>query len=472
VSEVKQNFRVLAVDDDEDILNTYYQYLECIEDDSDSILEIEKLISENSVLLQEESQDKNKRDCFKLSAVTSGELAIEKVKQAIAIDESFFVALIDMRMPPGIDGAETAQRLRQIDPNIYIIIVTAYSDIDPAYLNSRLQHSFLYMRKPFNVEELVQACRTFQQAWHKDRIIDKSLEIERKLNRQEQQSAKLAGAQEISNSILHNMGNSLSSIDHISNKIEESVNGMDRLPKVFSHFIAELSAIEDDKEKFVRMEAQYGELSRWVEQEVGNNLKQQCTNLNGVVHHVIEVLHTHRRNSGSGEICDELQLQEIVDDTLLVLEIYTNNRRIELAVEIDGVDSPLQWPRNSMVQLIVNLLKNSFESIEEEMARRIESGAEYQPSISIAAFYINAEKSGKMVSIVIKDNGAGVSAEMVDKLFSYGETSKQKGSGIGLHWSRKQLQSYGGNVELESAGDGKGATVTLIIPTVINIKVE
>jgi nitrogen fixation/metabolism regulation signal transduction histidine kinase len=61
---------------------------------------------------------------------------------------------------------------------------------------------------------------------------------------------------------------------------------------------------------------------------------------------------------------------------------------------------------------------------------------------------------------------------MVDKLFSYGETSKQKGSGIGLHWSRKQLQSYGGNVELESAGDGKGATVTLIIPTVINIKVE
>ena len=83
MSEVKQNFRVLAVDDDEDILNTYYQYLECIEDDSDSILEIEKLISENSVLLQEESQDKNKRDCFKLSAVTSGEIGRASCRERV-----------------------------------------------------------------------------------------------------------------------------------------------------------------------------------------------------------------------------------------------------------------------------------------------------------------------------------------------------------------------------------------------------
>jgi len=66
------------------------------------------------------------------------------------------VAFIDMRMPPGISGLETAKELRKLDQRIYIVVVSAYSDTSIKEIKRILNYGVLYIDKPFNVDELKQ----------------------------------------------------------------------------------------------------------------------------------------------------------------------------------------------------------------------------------------------------------------------------------------------------------------------------
>ena len=59
------------------------------------------------------------------------EAAVTAVRDSMAADEPFAVAFLDMRMPPGPDGVWAAQRIRELDPAIEIVMCTAYSDVHP-----------------------------------------------------------------------------------------------------------------------------------------------------------------------------------------------------------------------------------------------------------------------------------------------------------------------------------------------------
>ena len=72
--------------------------------------------------------------------------------------QSFDVVFLDMRMPPGPDGAWAAAAIRAMDPNIDIVIVTAYSDADPEDLSARIPpaEKLFYLQKPFHAHEVRQ----------------------------------------------------------------------------------------------------------------------------------------------------------------------------------------------------------------------------------------------------------------------------------------------------------------------------
>jgi DNA-binding NtrC family response regulator len=61
------------------------------------------------------------------------EAAVAAVRNAIAADDPFAVAFLDMRMPPGPDGVWAAGRIRELDPAIEIVMCTAFSDVDAAW---------------------------------------------------------------------------------------------------------------------------------------------------------------------------------------------------------------------------------------------------------------------------------------------------------------------------------------------------
>jgi len=98
---------------------------------------------------------------------------VEAVAAGLARGERFAVAFIDVRMPPGIDGKETAKRIRALDPDINLVIVTGFSDFSPLEI-SRVAgpaDKIFYIAKPFQAEEVVQTATALAHRWEADRAL-------------------------------------------------------------------------------------------------------------------------------------------------------------------------------------------------------------------------------------------------------------------------------------------------------------
>ncbi|QDS87682.1 Cyclic di-GMP phosphodiesterase Gmr [Rosistilla ulvae] len=102
---------------------------------------------------------------FELTHALQGVQAVELTSQAIAANNPFEVAFVDMRMPPGIDGLETIVRLWQVDPSLQVIICTAFSDYSWPQIIERLGHrdNLLFVKKPFASEEVLQLAMAMTQ---------------------------------------------------------------------------------------------------------------------------------------------------------------------------------------------------------------------------------------------------------------------------------------------------------------------
>lgn len=85
--------------------------------------------------------------------VTQGLEALRLFEERAAAGSPFDLALLDMRMPPGIDGLETALGLREQAPDLPIIFFTAYSDHKDEHLEEQVGGNFCLLRKP--IEEAV-----------------------------------------------------------------------------------------------------------------------------------------------------------------------------------------------------------------------------------------------------------------------------------------------------------------------------
>ncbi len=107
---------------------------------------------------------------FALSHAMQGLDGVGEVERALAEGNPFAVAFIDIRMPPGIDGRETAKRIRALDPDINLVIVTGYSDFSPIEIAKVAgpADKIFYIAKPFEVDEIVQTATALAKRWQID----------------------------------------------------------------------------------------------------------------------------------------------------------------------------------------------------------------------------------------------------------------------------------------------------------------
>ena len=108
---------------------------------------------------------------FELLHAESGEEAYRKVKETKHLGNPIAVAFIDVRMPPGWDGVKTTYEIREIDRDIEIVIMTAYTSkpLSEIISNIELLHKLLYVRKPFAREEIQQMTISLVEKWNVER---------------------------------------------------------------------------------------------------------------------------------------------------------------------------------------------------------------------------------------------------------------------------------------------------------------
>lgn len=156
------NYRVLIVDDEAGI---HSDFKDMLNPDRSQTLTDELA----ETLLDEVSGDKTSfLPNFELLHATSGEQAHDIIRAGKASNHPIAVAYIDVRMPPGIDGVEAIRRIRQIEKDIELVIMTAYTDKPLAEIvrDMELLNKLLYIRKPFAPEEVQQITLSLVEKWN------------------------------------------------------------------------------------------------------------------------------------------------------------------------------------------------------------------------------------------------------------------------------------------------------------------
>ena len=155
---------ILFIDDENDILESYKTIMSKNEEKN-----INSFFDDD--LKIDSPPDTN---VYNVLTALQGEEGLELLKERLNTDNPVKVAFIDMRMPPGINGVETAKQIRELDDRVEIVIVTAFSDIS---LNDIVRQvgspdKLLYLKKPFDSQEISQFAHNLCIKYDMERIKD------------------------------------------------------------------------------------------------------------------------------------------------------------------------------------------------------------------------------------------------------------------------------------------------------------
>jgi CheY-like chemotaxis protein len=139
------------------------------------------------------------RPLFQVDFASQGTEGAALVERALAENEPYAMAFVDMRMPPGWDGLETTLRIWELDPRVQIVLCTAYSDQSWDSIARRLGHSdrLLILKKPFDNIEVLQVASALTEKWRlaeiaKRRVQDLETQLEQRSRELLRSNAELA----------------------------------------------------------------------------------------------------------------------------------------------------------------------------------------------------------------------------------------------------------------------------------------
>jgi len=168
-----------------------------------------------------------------------------------------------------------------------------------------------------------------------------------------------------------------------------------------------------------------------------------------------DLLDTARILSGKLSIeAQPLYLDAILEESLDVVRPTAEAKDIELLVTFDSAPGPILGDANRLQQVFWNLLSNAIKFTEP--GGRVEA---------------RMERGEAEVRITVNDTGKGITADFLPYVFDpfrqadSSSARRQGGLGLGLALARRLVEMHGGAIKAESAGEGRGATFTVTLPT-------
>ena len=126
---------------------------------------------------------------------------------------------------------------------------------------------------------------------------------------------------------------------------------------------------------------------------------------------------------------------------------------ITVKPDLHGPFPPLLMQRRHISEILVNLLLNAREALGD--SGKITVSARVRPDLA--------------VEIIVADNGPGIPADKLERIFEAYFTTKQRGTGLGLAIVKNNAELYGGTARAESEL-GKGARFTVVFPAKASLK--
>ncbi len=270
--------------------------------------------------------------------------------------------------------------------------------------------------------------------------LTKSLDELKAAQSQLVQSEKMASLGELTAGIAHEIQNPLNFVNNFSEVSVELIKEM--VDEVDKGNTGEVKAIADDL----------------------------VQNLEKINHHgkradaIVKGMLQHSRSSNATK--EPTDINKLADEYLRLayhgLRAKDKSFNATMKTEFDETIGNISIIPQDMGRVILNLITNAFYATNR---RKITEGQGYEPKVTVSTGSTSTPSGGRVVAIKVSDNGGGIPAAIVDKIFQPFFTTKPtgQGTGLGLSLAYDIVKAHGGELKLETK-EGEGSTFIIQLP--------
>lgn len=282
--------------------------------------------------------------------------------------------------------------------------------------------------------------------------------LNQQLTKQKEQELEKAIAQgkfEIASEVLHDIGNALVGFGSYLNRINRSLelNNLETIKNLALFLKTQENAIAgaigaQKAGALVTLTEGLANTHSENQKEIAVSMRE----LLNIITHIQEILNIQRqfvKDHGGPQSRKPVNIESLIDNCRSMLFASMDKKGIKLNINIQPGLPIIKGDHTKLMQVILNVLKNSVEAIDMDKPEK---------AITIAA----RSQAGK-AEITITDNGEGFSEETGKRFFERGFTTKKTGTGLGLYNCKTIIESHDGTFEIKSDGPGLGAVTTICL---------
>jgi PAS domain S-box-containing protein len=278
-------------------------------------------------------------------------------------------------------------------------------------------------------------------------------ELER-VHKQLMTASRQAGMAEVATNVLHNVGNILNSVNISASLVVE------RVKQSKASGVSRVAALLLEKGpgvgEFLLQDVRGKRIPEYLTslgEQLANDQKMALEELASLRDNLEHIKDTVAMQQSYAKLCgvvETIAVVDLVEDSLRLNAGAFVRHGVTLRREFSEVP-PITVDKHKVLQILVNLVRNAKYACDE-------SGK----SEKLITLRIESASAG--VHICVIDNGVGIPAENMSRLFTHGFTTRADGHGFGLHSGALAAQELGGSLLVRSDGPGCGATFILELP--------
>jgi two-component system, sensor histidine kinase and response regulator len=384
------------------------------------------------------------RWAFQIDSALQGQEGLALVHQARERERPYALAFIDVRMPPGWDGVETTSRIWAEDPDVQVVICTAYTDYSWDEMLERLGTSdrLVILKKPFDNIEVLQLANALTEKWRLTR------QARRRFEDLEQRVDERTRDLRASNASLASINQQLAAATGHANEMATVAQAANQAK---SEFLANMShEIRTPMNGVIGMAELLldGPLSTQ-QRDCAKTIRDSARALLTVIN---DILDFSKIEAGKLEMeASPVDVRDLAEDVARLIAAQAHAKGLEVTAHIDpAVPDLVKGDPGRLRQVLVNLCGNAVKFTHE---------GEVALDVKVAA----SDAESTTLRFEVRDTGIGIPANRLDNLFKpftqvdTSTTRRFGGTGLGLSIVRRLAEIMGGEAGVDSR-EGLGST--------------